>query len=88
MTGRPTDWHDLAPVQSLESELSAKLVKHLQYFEVINRSEYFDTDYYLREYPDVLESKIHPVSHYLAYGANEFRNPSAFLLRAMNLEPR
>jgi CDP-glycerol glycerophosphotransferase (TagB/SpsB family) len=37
----------------------------------------FDRDYYLLQYPDVLDSGLEPIDHYLAYGAKERRNPNA-----------
>ena len=35
----------------------------------------FDSAWYLTQYPDVLESRIDPVEHYLCYGAAEGRSP-------------
>ena len=37
----------------------------------------FDRDYYLLQYPDVLDSGLEPIDHYLKYGARERRNPNA-----------
>jgi len=37
----------------------------------------FDKDYYLRRYPDVLESDVDPIEHYLKHGWKEQRKPSA-----------
>lgn len=39
------------------------------------RSETFDAQYYLEQYPDVAASGIHPLVHYVRHGANESRNP-------------
>ena len=36
----------------------------------------FDTQFYLDKYPDVVESGIDPILHYLLYGASEERDPS------------
>ena len=36
----------------------------------------FDTAYYLKQYPDVVESGLNPLVHYIRSGANENRNPS------------
>ncbi|MCL1950189.1 MAG: hypothetical protein FWF59_10700 [Turicibacter sp.] len=46
-------------------------------YEVINKSEHFDKEYYLRHYPDVKQSKMDPIVHYLVIGAKEKYNPSA-----------
>lgn len=43
---------------------------------IIKRSGLFDTEYYLRTYPDVREADIDPMWHYCAYGWREGRNPS------------
>lgn len=37
----------------------------------------FDRDYYLLQYPDVLDSGLEAIDHYLAYGAKERRNPNS-----------
>ena len=36
----------------------------------------FDSDYYLARYPDVMESEINPLIHYLSVGWKEGRSPS------------
>jgi CDP-glycerol glycerophosphotransferase (TagB/SpsB family) len=45
--------------------------------EIIRESGVFDAEYYLGQYPDVMETGIDPIAHYLRYGAAEGRNPSA-----------
>lgn len=37
----------------------------------------FDADFYRLMYPDVAEAGIDPIAHYLTYGADEGRDPSA-----------
>ena len=37
----------------------------------------FDSEYYLRTYPDVAASRLTPLTHYIRFGAAEGRNPSA-----------
>ena len=44
--------------------------------KVISNSGYFDSEYYLKENPDVSQAGIDPILHYLMYGAYEGRNPS------------
>lgn len=42
---------------------------------LIRTSEYFDADWYLAHYPDVVASGIDPAAHYLLYGGFEGRDP-------------
>ena len=44
--------------------------------ELLAQSELFDAEWYLKQYPDVANSKFRPEEHYLRYGANEQRDPS------------
>lgn len=43
----------------------------------IKKSSLFDKEYYLKNNPDVLDSKISPYKHFLIYGGKEGRFPSA-----------
>ena len=43
----------------------------------IARSDLFDRDWYLQQYPDVKEAGYHPVFHYITFGAKEGRDPNA-----------
>lgn len=43
---------------------------------VIEKSGQFDPEYYLRTNPDVAQSGIDPLVHYVYYGAREGRNPT------------
>lgn len=43
---------------------------------LINKSGLFDAEYYLRSNPDVKQSSIDPIKHYILHGAAEGRNPS------------
>ncbi|GFD69163.1 hypothetical protein [Alteromonas sp. KUL106] len=47
-----------------------------QEISLVATSEYFNIKWYLETYPDVAEAGIHPVEHYLLYGAAEGRLPS------------
>ncbi len=42
---------------------------------LLRDSGWFDTDWYLTEYPDVAQSEVEPIRHYLLFGAAEGRNP-------------
>lgn len=43
----------------------------------LRQSGLFDAEWYLRQYPDVAQSGVDPVVHYVHHGAAEGRNPSA-----------
>ena len=43
---------------------------------IIATSDFFDINWYLKTYPDVADSDLHPVEHYLLYGYKEGRLPS------------
>ena len=45
---------------------------------IITESGLFDGSFYLKNNPDVLESGIDPLMHYLMHGCREGRNPSAW----------
>jgi CDP-glycerol glycerophosphotransferase len=45
--------------------------------ELVFETGMFDAKYYLKTYPDVAQSNIDPLIHFVEYGAAEFRNPSA-----------
>lgn len=45
--------------------------------QVIEQSGLFDREWYLKQYPDVADTKIDPIVHYLRYGAAEGRDPNA-----------
>ena len=46
-------------------------------YKLIKESGSFDTEWYVRQYPDVDELKMDPIEHYLWIGARMKRNPSA-----------
>lgn len=47
-----------------------------EYADLIRQSGLFNEDWYLKSYPDVADSGIDPILHYLEFGAKECRNPS------------
>lgn len=49
--------------------------KLMQDVGLLLTSEYFDVNWYLRTYTDVVEKKINPAEHYLNHGAAEGRLP-------------
>jgi glycosyltransferase involved in cell wall biosynthesis len=50
-------------------------VTFLEIFRLVQRN-IFDRAYYLRENPDIQDSEMSPLQHYLEYGGFEGRNPS------------
>jgi len=45
---------------------------------IIKKSGLFLSSFYLTHYPDVASSGMHPIHHFLLYGANEGRKPNPF----------
>jgi len=45
--------------------------------EIIKSSKIFDTNYYLKTYPDIEKAGVDPVKHYCEFGFKEGRNPSS-----------
>lgn len=48
-----------------------------KYAQLLHQSEFFDADWYFRQYPDVAQSKHGAAAHYLRFGADEHRDPSS-----------
>ena len=46
-------------------------------YKLVKKSPFFDERWYLKQNPDVLQTKVNPAWHYLHYGWKEGRNPSA-----------
>ena len=44
----------------------------------IKKSNRFDENWYLEQYPDVAATKCDPIKHYVLHGAKEKRNPNPF----------
>jgi len=56
---------------------SAKERKRFQRLcSIIEQSGMFDATWYKNTYPDVAQSSLNPIEHYLRHGAREGRNPS------------
>lgn len=54
-----------------------KNLKQQEDYNLLQESEYFDSDWYLCSYPDVAKAGVDPLRHYLTRGWKEKRNPSA-----------
>lgn len=46
-----------------------------QDIQLLHRSELFDPDWYLAQYPDVASAGLDPAEHYLRFGVHEGRDP-------------
>lgn len=63
----------------MPAQLGSDMAKELLEIEIcaaIARSGLFDEDYYLATYPDVEDSGLDPLLHYVRFGEAEMRNPS------------
>ena len=52
------------------------LKHHSNEYKLIKKSSYFDKNWYLNQYPDIVLAKADPIQHYLDFGWKEGRNPS------------
>jgi len=59
-----------------------KADKYQKQVEQIQLSGLFDTEWYLKQYPDVAMTGKNPVVHYLRFGATENRDPSPIFCTA------
>jgi hypothetical protein len=48
-----------------------------RYCRALDKSDFFDADWYLRKYPDVAEAGMKPSRHYLEFGVSEHRLPNS-----------
>ncbi len=46
-------------------------------FALCQKSDLFDAEWYIRQYPDVKTKGINPLEHYLRFGGIEGRDPSS-----------
>ena len=54
-----------------------ELYRFIRDYNLIKKSDLFDSEYYLSQNEDVKKAKIDPIKHYLKFGWKEGRNPSA-----------
>lgn len=72
-----TSWRVTKPLRLLAGPISKfKSRRVRKALKLIRRSDLFDAQWYLTQYPDVANAKVSPEEHYLRYGADEQRNPS------------
>jgi glycosyltransferase involved in cell wall biosynthesis len=58
-------------IEKLRQEL-----RILHYIKIIRNSKIFDSDWYLKQYPDIAITGINPIKHFVRRGVFEGRNPS------------
>ena len=51
--------------------------KYIRDYNLVKKSDLFDSNYYLSNNEDVKKAKMNPIKHYLKFGWKEGRNPSA-----------
>ncbi len=54
-----------------------ELYKFIRDYNLIKKSNLFDSEYYLANNEDVKKAKVDPIKHYLQFGWKEGRNPSS-----------
>ncbi len=69
---------------TVTGRLPARLRERIAVRE-IGASGLFDADWYRAEYPDVVASKLDPVTHFVRHGAPEGRRPSPYFDTAFYL---
>ena len=83
-------WRLTAPLRSLGGGMTKMLrLRNVHSYLVerkVAQSGYFDTAFYLNEYPDVANAQISPLAHYLNFGWKEGRDPSAVFSTRLYLE--
>lgn len=75
---RSRSWRVLNRIQGVSGRLglsrkSTALLSHDA--ALVRQSDAFDAAWYLKQYPDVADSGMDPVEHYLCFGAAELRDP-------------
>ena len=68
----------LAFIQPLAASIGLRGAYRALLIHLIKKTELFDRSYYLEHHPDVAESGMLPLRHYVAYGDGEGRAPHAF----------
>ncbi|WP_157953701.1 coiled-coil domain-containing protein [Oceanimonas marisflavi] len=72
-------WKATTPIRALGKKLRKETPEERSLKEqvkLLRKSRLFNSDWYLETYPDVAESGMPAIKHYLKFGALEGRNPS------------
>lgn len=75
-TRASTSWRFTAPLRRLVDAFKKSPLGLASAMRDIRESGFFDSAYYLLAYPDVRDSGIDPLKHYILYGGHQGRNPS------------
>lgn len=98
MTGRAKKWSEISKnedfqetfeistSQKFQDSIELNSLLQEQYFQTILSSGYFDVEYYLANNPEIQVSNLHPISHYLTFGANSGKDPSVLFSTCFYLE--
>lgn len=65
-----------APKISLGQRIYNKLLNNSVEYKEIYKSDLFDSNWYLKQYPEVADAEVNPLQHYLEVGWKEGKNPS------------
>jgi len=65
-------------IKRFSSKNYSLYAKHKFEYDQITLSKLFDGSYYLSIYPDVADTGVDPLLHYLHYGSKEGRKPTAY----------
>jgi len=69
-------WRITKPLRKVGLKKARLFWQFLKHKKTIIQSGFFDKDYYLRNNPDIVQSKKDPLRHYFLHGGFEGRNPS------------
>jgi glycosyltransferase involved in cell wall biosynthesis/SAM-dependent methyltransferase len=75
LVSRPRKPHGPSTWALLAKRALRKDWRALENLNLISNSLYFDRDWYLNSYPDVMAARIDPALHYLIHGYRENRDP-------------
>ena len=83
-------WKATAPIRALSNPVKAKKDKSNKklnkIIQLIKESEYFNSEWYLLQNPDVKDAGVDPAKHYLLFGGFENRDPSTKFSNAIYFE--
>ncbi len=71
-----TDQSLVKDAYSVFQKIYSRFLFHFKQIEIIRNSKYFDKNWYIRRYPEVVELNIQPEEHYLIHGNELGCNPS------------
>lgn len=79
---RPTGFRDLFMIAFSEARANRDADMRAKELQMLRQARVFDVAYYRTAYPDVAESGVDELLHYIEYGASELRDPTAWFSTA------